>query len=114
MDPSRQVTRRAHGMRLRSGTRALREIRQQQRSGELIFPQTTFAFLVKYLAQELGFDVWFSKESINALQEASERHLVHVFNVSNKNAIHAKRVTVLDRDMKLAVDTLTKPWDGKQ
>ena len=62
-------------------------------------------------AQGLGFDVRFSKESINALQEASERHLVHFFNTSNKYAIHAKRVMVLGRDMKLAMDTLTKPWD---
>jgi len=37
-----------------------------------------------------------------ALQEASEAFLVHLFEDANLCALHAKRVTIMDRDMQLA------------
>ena len=37
-----------------------------------------------------------------ALQEAAEAYLVHLFEDSNLNAIHAKRVTILPKDIQLA------------
>jgi histone H3 len=37
-----------------------------------------------------------------ALQEAAEAYLVGVFEDTNLAAIHAKRVTIMPRDMKLA------------
>jgi histone H3 len=38
-----------------------------------------------------------------ALQEAAEAYLVNVFEWTNLAAIHAKRVTIMVRDMKLAM-----------
>ena len=36
------------------------------------------------------------------MQEAAEAHLVHLFEDANLCAIHARRVTILTRDLQLA------------
>jgi len=41
-------------------------------------------------------------QAIMALQEAAEAFLVHLFEDSNLCAIHAKRVTIMAKDMQLA------------
>lgn len=49
--------------------------------------------------------------AIMALQEATEAFLVHLFEDSNLCAIHAKRVTLMTKDMQLA-RRLRGPWGG--
>ena len=41
-------------------------------------------------------------EALMALQEAAESYLVHLFEDSNLCAIHAKRVTIMVKDIQLA------------
>lgn len=41
-------------------------------------------------------------QAIQALQEASEALLVHLFEDTNLCAIYAKRMTIMQRDMQLA------------
>ncbi|KAI0115815.1 core histone H2A/H2B/H3/H4-domain-containing protein [Nemania sp. FL0031] len=41
-------------------------------------------------------------QAILALQEAAEAFLVHLFEDSNLCAIHAKRVTIMQKDIQLA------------
>ena len=41
-------------------------------------------------------------EALMALQEACEHYLVHLFEDANLCAIHAKRVTIMVKDMQLA------------
>ena len=41
-------------------------------------------------------------EALMALQEACEAYLVHLFEDSNLCAIHAKRVTIMVKDIQLA------------
>ena len=41
-------------------------------------------------------------EALAALQEACEAYLVHLFEDSNLCAIHAKRVTIMVKDIQLA------------
>ena len=41
-------------------------------------------------------------DAILALQEAAEAYLVHLFEDANLCAIHAKRVTIMPRDIALA------------
>lgn len=41
-------------------------------------------------------------QAIQALQEASEAFLVHLFEDTNLCAIHAKRVTIMQKDIQLA------------
>ena len=41
-------------------------------------------------------------KALEALQEAAESYLVHLFEDANLCAIHAKRVTLMPRDIQLA------------
>ena len=47
-------------------------------------------------------DLRFQSTAILALQEASEAYLVGLFEDTNLCAIHAKRVTIMPKDMQLA------------
>lgn len=90
--------------RFRPGTVALREIRQFQNGTNLLIRKLPFQRLVREIAQKLGLleNVRFQSHSIMALQEASEAYLIGLFEDSNLCAIHAKRVTVMPKDIKLA------------
>ncbi|MEO1777060.1 MAG: hypothetical protein AAFS07_19135 [Pseudomonadota bacterium] len=97
--------------RRRSGTRALQEIRQYQKSTENLIRQLPFSRLVREIMQ--GFltnpeEHFGTKEmriqgtALLALQEAAEAYLVGLFEDTNLCAIHAKRVTIMPKDLHLA------------
>ncbi|XP_075395338.1 histone H3.3 type 2-like [Tenrec ecaudatus] len=88
--------------RYRPGTVALREIRRYQKSTELLIRKLPFQRLVKEIAQDLKMGLRFQSAAIGALQEASEAYLVGLFEDTNLCAIHAKRVTIMAKDMQLA------------
>ena len=88
--------------RFRPGTVALREIRRYQKTTELLIRKMPFQRLVREIAQEFKTDLRFQSSSVMALQEASEAYLVGLFEDSNLCAIHAKRVTIMPKDMQLA------------
>lgn len=86
----------------RPGTVALREIRRYQKSTELLVRKLPFQRLVREIAQEFKPDLRFQSTAVLALQEATEAYLVGLFEDTNLCAIHAKRVTIMPRDMQLA------------
>ena len=88
--------------RYRPGTVALRQIRRYQKSTELLIRKLPFQRLVREIAQDFKTDVRFQSSALMALQEASEAYLVGVFEDANLCAIHAKRVTIMPKDMQLA------------
>ncbi|EGT51447.1 hypothetical protein CAEBREN_08216 [Caenorhabditis brenneri] len=88
--------------RYRPGTVALREIRRYQKSTELLIRKLPFQRLVREIAQDFKTDLRFQSAAIGALQEASEAYLVGLFEDTNLCAIHAKRVTIMPKDMQLA------------
>ena len=90
--------------RSRPGTVALREIRRFQKSTELLMRKLPFSRLVREIAQDFKSDLRFNDNAIMALQEASEAYLVGLFEDSNKCALHAKRVTLMPKDIWLARD----------
>lgn len=57
-----------------------------------------------------GITRWQS-QAIQALQEASEAFLVHLFEDTNLCAIHAKRVTIMQKDIQLA-RRIRGAWGG--
>ena len=68
-----------------------------------------FSRLVRQVADTLADErkmgalrLRFQQEAIMALQEACEAYLVGLFEDTNLCAIHAKRVTIMPRDMQLA------------
>ena len=95
--------------RYRPGTVALKQIRQYQKSTELLIRKLPFQRLVREIVCDtdvirspLCGKVRFQSAAIMALQEASEAYLVGLFEDSNLCAIHAKRVTIMPKDIQLA------------
>jgi histone H3 len=88
--------------RYRPGTVALRDIRKYQKSTDLLIRKLPFQRLVKEIAQDFKNDLRFQSTAILALQEATESYLVSLFEDTNLCAIHAKRVTIMPKDIQLA------------
>ena len=88
--------------RYRPGTVALREIRRYQKSTELLIKKLPFQRLVREIGQYFKTDLRFESAAIGALQEAAESYLVGIFEDTNLCAIHAKRVTIMPKDIQLA------------
>ena len=88
--------------RFRPGTVALREIRRYQKSTELLIRRAPFQRLVREIAEGLNTGLKFQTAAVCALQEAAESFLVGLFEDTNLCTIHAKRVTIMPRDMQLA------------
>ena len=117
--------------RFRPGTVALQEIRKYQKSSELLIRKTPFARLVREIVQNsTRSDLRLQSTAILALQEqvvfihtckshsfiiltfvylvstattrASEAYLIALFEDANLCAIHAKRVTLMPKDIELA------------
>ena len=89
--------------RYRPGEKALREIRFYQKNTELLIRRLPFARLVREV-QTYFFrkEYRWQAEAMLALQEAAEAHLVGLFEDANLCTIHAKRVTVMPKDIQLA------------
>lgn len=96
----------AHGIkkphRFRPGTVALREIRRYQKTSNLLIRKLPFQRLVREITQDFKTDMRFSSSALGALQEAAEAYLVNLFEDTNLCAIHARRVTIMPKDMQLA------------
>lgn len=88
--------------RYRPGTVALRQIRKYQKSTELLIRKLPFQRLVREVAQDYKCDLRFQSTAIMALQEAAEAYLVGIMEDTNLCALHAKRVTIMPKDMQLA------------
>ena len=94
--------------RYRPGTVALREIRRFQKSTDLLIRKAPFQRLVRQMVQNdlslnVRSDLRFQSTAMLALQEAAEAYLVNVFEWTNLAALHAKRVTIMPKDMQLAM-----------
>uniref|UniRef100_A0A453M668 Core Histone H2A/H2B/H3 domain-containing protein n=1 Tax=Aegilops tauschii subsp. strangulata TaxID=200361 RepID=A0A453M668_AEGTS len=88
--------------RYRPGTIALREIRKYQKGTELLIRKLPFQRLVREIAQFCKSDLRFQSHAVLALQEAAEAYLVGLFEDTNLCAVHAKRVTIMSKDVYLA------------
>ena len=92
---------------------ALREIRRYQHSTECLIKRTPFNKLIKEISQEYrlcpdgpgtpSVQVRFQSAALAALHEAAENFLVGLFKDINRLAVHAKRVTVMPCDIRLAL-----------
>ena len=94
----------ARKRRAKAGVKALREIRKLQNSTELLIPTTPFTRVVREIAQDVSNSiegVRFKADALAALQVAAEDYLTGLFEGSQLLAIHAKRVTLMPRDMQL-------------
>lgn len=88
--------------RYRPGTVALREIRKYQKSTDTLIRKLPFQRLVREISQDFKADMRWQSTAMLALQEAAEAYLIGLFEDTNLCAIHAKRVTIMPKDMQLA------------
>ena len=61
-----------------------------------------FQRLIREIAEQFKVNLKFKSNALDALQEASESYLVGLLEDSNLCAIHAKRVTIMPKDIQLA------------
>ena len=96
--------------RYRPGTVALSEIRKYQKSTELLIRKLPFQRIVREITDQIARDglclnkdgYRFQSAAFLALQEATEAYMVGLFEDTAICAIHAKRVTIMPKDMLLA------------
>ena len=88
--------------RYRAGTVALQDICHFQKTSALLIRKLPFQRLVREIAQDFKTDLRFQSAAILCLQEVAEAYLVKLFDDANLCAIHAKRVTVMPKDIQLA------------
>ena len=88
--------------RYRAGTAALRDIRHFQKSTALLIRRLPFQRLVREITQHFKTDLQFQSAAILCLQETAEAYLVSLFEDTNLCAIHARLVTIMPKDIKLA------------
>jgi histone H3 len=97
--------------RYRPGTVALCQIRRYQKSTELLIRKMPFQRLAREIVQDLNTRVSFPRHDANrfqstsllAMQESVEAFSVGLFEDANLCAIHAKRVTIMPKDMQLSL-----------
>ena len=86
----------------RPGTKSLREIRKYQRSTELLIRKKPFARLVREIQVKYNREnMRWTAGALDALQHSAEDYLVKLFEESNMCGIHARRVTIMVKDMQL-------------
>jgi len=104
------------------------QVRYWQRTTDSIVPFLSIARLVKQIADDINSEesdpekkIRFQKEAIIALRDASEDHLNILFQSALFGCIHAKRVTLHDKDIRLVKNIaemhgikVYQPWDKEQ
>jgi histone H3/H4 len=91
--------------RFRPGTKWKSEVLKYQRSTDLLIRRLPFARLVRDITitcDKKCLRFQWSANALQALQEASEAFLVDLMSAGVCCAIHAKRVTLMTRDVQLA------------
>ena len=90
--------------RVSPGVRALAEIRRYQKSTELLIKRLPFQRLVREIVKgQCGDGFRFQVGALCALQEAAEAFIVGIFEDTNLCSIHARRVTIMPKDLQLAM-----------
>ena len=89
--------------------KALQEIRKFQMIVENVIPGAAFQRVVREISQSLKRDVRWSAAALGAIQEAAEQMATSLFEDANMCAIHAKRVTLMDRDLRLPTRIRSDP-----
>lgn len=86
--------------RFKVGTLALKEIRKYQKSTDLLIRKRPFQRMVRELCKG-GEGVRFQASAIVAFQEAVENFLTNLIEDAYRCVLHAKRVTLLPKDLTL-------------
>ncbi|KAL0239208.1 hypothetical protein PCE1_004899 [Barthelona sp. PCE] len=83
-------------------------MKKLQETDSLIMTKAPFVRLIRELSQRYAKSLRFTSDSLMMLQQAGEQMLHEVFENAQRGAIHAGRITVSSRDIKLYMQ-MTKP-----
>jgi histone H3 len=84
--------------KFKPGSVALREIRKYQKSSDLLIRKRPFQRLVRHLVS-FNSELRFQSAALVIFQEAAENFLTGLLEDAYRCAVHAKRVTLLPRDI---------------
>ena len=96
--------------RVKPGTKALKEIRKYQshhkHGTELLIRKLPLQRIVREISEEytgghFETGVKFQASAMEAIHHATEDYAVHLFEDANLEAIHAKRVTLMPKDIQI-------------
>jgi histone H3/H4 len=90
----KRVTSRSHNV--------LTEIRRLQSTTDFLIPRAGFHRVVREVSQDQERDIRWTPMALDALQTSAEAYMINLFEDSYLCSIHAKRVTLLAKDMQLA------------
>ena len=88
--------------RYHPGKMALKEIQHYQKFMGFLIRKLPFQRLVREITVEVAQEMQFQSSVLLALQEAAEAYLMGLFEDTNLCAIHARRVTIMPKDIQLA------------
>lgn len=82
----------------------LKEIKNLQKSTDLLFRKKPFGLVVREICGKFsrGVDFYWQAQALLALQEAAEAFLVHLFEDAYLLSLHAGRITLFPKDVQLA------------
>jgi len=89
--------------RYRPGEKALREIRKFQRSTDLLINKLPFTRLVKEITFSFHHSLQWQGIALEAIQHAAEDYIIGLMGDANLSALHAKRITIMPKDLQLAI-----------
>ena len=89
-------------LRYRPGMMALKEIQHYQKFTGFLIRKLPFQRLVREITVKVAQEMRFQSLVLLALQEAAKAYLVGLFEDTNLCATHARRVTIMPKDIQLA------------
>jgi histone H3-like centromeric protein A len=97
--------------RKRPGTKALQEIRRLQKGTDNLIPKAALRRCVAEIAQDIckQFNlngVRFEKSAMQAMHAAVEDYLTELMTKTVQYSVHAGRVTLMVKDLRLALENL--------
>eukprot|EP00804_Cyclotella_cryptica_P028602 CCRYP_020777-RA/>CCRYP_020777-RA protein AED:0.11 eAED:0.07 QI:0/-1/0/1/-1/0/1/0/118 len=84
------------------GNVALREIHKYEKSTDLLICKLSFQHFVREVTQDFHGDMRYQTTALATSKEASEAYLIGLLEDTNLCAIHARRVTIMPKDMQLS------------
>ena len=99
--PTAKKDARGYTIWTKPGTRALREIRHYQKQQGPLIPLRAFCRLVREIGQDCKQNLYWQARAVQILQQTAEEFIVELMDSSVLCAIHAKRVTIMPKDMQL-------------
>jgi len=94
--------------RVKAGARVVADIKKLQSSTELLIRKMSFQRIIREMTQNIAKEdgnerkIRFKRDALTALQEATEAYLIGLLEDTNLCALHAKRVTIMPKDIQLA------------